>query len=281
MDAAAPRVDAAAKPTFDAAVRGDGSARRIALDADSQALPTRDEDGGTPADVPLPDAVAATLKRCLITRITKAEETTLEVPSDPSDVHGERASQFAPLSERCVAGGWDLARCAGQTAQVTSVHADGPAAWGPDTRYIAHVIALDNIVCCVTFMEEGSTLTGAPPSAPCGPAYTARAAFQRCNIVEYPGDRAQTVEEVSVPSMLSDDPLWSDRARICRDGKHDLGRCAGKRATLVSTNENTTLEGRANPKMAWILSHEDEVCCIWETDGAEPPELLAKECAAP
>jgi hypothetical protein len=140
------------------------------------------------------------------------------------------------------------------------------------------VIAVDDFVCCVSLDVEGSALAGAPPAAPCGPAYTARAAIRRCNVVEYPGDPAQTVEEVSVPSTFSDAPLWSERAGICRDGKYDLAKCAGKRATLVSINENTTLEG-PNPKRAWILSHESEVCCIWETDGAEPPKLLARECA--
>jgi hypothetical protein len=161
---------------------------------------------------------------------------------------------------------------------VTSVHTDEVTLWGSNTTYVAHVIALNNFICCVSLDVEGAVLVGAPPAAPCGPAYTARAAMQRCNIGESPTDRAQTVEAVDVPSTLSDAPLWSERAGVCRDGGYDLGKCAGKRATLVSTNENTTIDGK--PKRAWILSHEKDVCCIWETDGAEPPKLLARECAA-
>jgi hypothetical protein len=102
--------------------------------------------------------------------------------------------------------------------------------------------------------------------------------MQRCNIIDHPVTPAQTVEEVSVPSKLADAPLWSERASVCRDGKYDLGKCAGKLATLVSINENTTLN-RPSPKKAWILSQENEVCCIWATDGTEPPMLLARECA--
>lgn len=266
--------EAGAKP-LDAAERADASGGRVAVDASSEPPAGGDEDGGARVEQPLSGGAAAALMRCSFTPTGEAESTTFDVPSD---VRGARAGNFWALSDACVAGGWDLAHCAGQTAKVTSVHTDQVTTWGPDSRYIAHVIEHDDFVCCVTLSVEGMTVTGGPPAAQCGPAYTARAAMQRCNIIEYPGDSAQTVEEVSVPSTFSD-VIWRERASICHDGKYDLAKCAGKRATLVSINENSILEG-PDAKRAWILSHESEVCCIWETDGAEPPKLLARECTA-
>ena len=69
-----------------------------------------------------------------------------------------------------------------------------------------------------------------------------------------------------------------ERDAICAQGGYDLSRCARSQATLVTVLENKSLEGNLAPVKAWILTLGDTVCCIWETDGAATPSLLAKTC---
>lgn len=102
-------------------MRVEGSAERVGADAQVVPPANGDKESETRFELPLSEAVAATLKHCSITLVSEAETAALDVPID---FRGERAGQFWPLSDACVAGGWDLARCAGQTAQVIFVHAD-------------------------------------------------------------------------------------------------------------------------------------------------------------
>jgi hypothetical protein len=53
---------------------------------------------------------------------------------------------------------------------------------------------------------------------------------------------------------------------------------AGKQATLVSVVENAGSDGDGWIS-AWVLTHGDDVCCIWETDSNKPSSLLARKCA--
>jgi hypothetical protein len=271
--------DASAEPLDADSAGSDGSAGGASNDAQSETPATGDEDGGGVSFPPLTGAVAALLEHCSIVAIGGGDTVSLEVPSElmrrPSS---ELGAQFGILKEACVAGGFDLARCAGKTAQLISVRTDEVTPWGPDTRYIAHAIALDDFVCCAYRSVSGAALVPGIFPATCGPAYTARAAMQRCNIIPLASGPEQTVKEVSVPFKFADDPLWAERAGICRDGEHELAKCAGKQATLVTVNEDTS--GRYDWKKASMLTYENQVCCVWETAGAKPPALLPRNCAA-
>jgi hypothetical protein len=254
--------------------RTDSGANSIAVGRPSETPINMDPDAGEDgAKTSLPGAAAA-LAQCSISPVGDAEIGPLDIPSDPR--HGA-AGFFDSLYPECVAGGFDLFGCAGQTAQVTSVPIDEASPNSTDSHYWAHVIALGDAVCCVY-----KSFVGTPGlvSAGCGPAYVARAAIQRCKIIENPTAPNQTLEMVSVPPTLSADQLWTQRAAVCDDSGYDLSKCAGEQATLVTVVESATLDGHPDPMKAWILTHGSDVCCIWETDGGKPEAMLATQCSA-
>jgi hypothetical protein len=229
-----------------------------------------DVDSGEPSGVPLTGLAAVELERCGIEPASGARTDPFELP------HELKTLPYSHMEEACASGGFDLARCAGNTVEITYVDID-VVGGAPGLHYRAHVVTLDDSVCC-TYVSAGPVTGGGLGPINCGPAYPARAAMERCYIGRHPREPKQMLEEVSVPAQLSEDPLWSARAKVCRKGDYDLTKCAGKQATLVSVVENAGFDGDGWLS-AWVLTHGDDVCCIWETDSNKPSSLLARKCA--
>jgi hypothetical protein len=227
--------------------------------------------GGSGGVTRLSGVAADALSFCSVITTANPQITFMDVPTSLT------GAQFGLLDFVCHEGGFELSLCAGNTIELTSILIDKfPTSSSTSTPYTAHVMALGDQLCCVYLSY--SAVPGSV-SAPCGPAYPAQAAMSRCSIIPNPLDDQQTIKEVTVPSSLLQDPLWAARDAICSEGGYDLSSCAGKQATLVTGMENTTLEGNPEPKKAWILTLGSAVCCIWETDGAATPSLLARSCA--
>jgi hypothetical protein len=213
---------------------------------------------------------ADALAHCAISTTGDPQTDAMDVPLSLT------GPQWGLLDIVCHDGGFDLSLCAGRTVELTSILTNQiPPGSSTDTPYTARVLALGDQLCCV---YKSYDATPGLDAATCGPAYPALAAMSRCSIFPHSLDDQQTVEEVTVPSSLPQDPLWDARDALCAGGGYDLSRCAGNQATLVTVLESTTLAGNPEPIKAWILTLGDTVCCIWETDGASAPNLRARSC---
>ena len=219
--------------------------------------------GGSGGAVQLSSVVANALDHCALSPTGNPETMEMVVPQELT------GSPWGVLDSICHSGGFDLALCAGSTAELTSISID-------QTPYTARVVTVGEQLCCV--YKDWEEATPGLAAATCGPVYPTVAAMSRCQIIANPDDPQQTLEQVTVPSSPSQDPLWAARDAVCSEGGYDLSSCAGNQATLVTVLENTFIVGNPEPIKGWILTMGNTVCCIWETDGAATPSLLAKTC---
>jgi hypothetical protein len=209
----------------------------------------------------------ATTARCGITTTSAPASNTLPVPLDP--YNAQPAAMWQPLVDACRNGGWDLTRCSGSDLLVMSATTNQTETM-PALDISVNIFMRGTEVCCVT---RTANAPGVPMATPCPESNMASQALSTCGIAATtPASEIQ----LEIPASLTG-PNWAIKAEACTDGKWDLAACAGSTATFTSFDLGKT-GASGNALTAWVVTQNDRVCCIYESEDYVTPGILPVSC---